>query len=110
MFDLCKAYFNVEQPGNVDPRGDPHGELKGQNVLTIIETDPKQILKDFGLESEAELASKIGQIQKILHEARQGRPRPHLDDKILTSWNGLMISGFAIAGMALQGWPYISAR
>ena len=34
-------------------------------------------------------------------EKSDQRPRPHLDNKILTSWNGLMISGFAVSGMAL---------
>ncbi len=29
--------------------------------------------------------------RKVLYDARQERPRPHLDDKIITSWNGLMI-------------------
>ena len=37
---------------------------------------------------------------QILFEARLKRPRPHLDDKILTSWNALMISGLCHAGAA----------
>ncbi len=39
-----------------------------------------------------------------LLEVRSGRPRPHLDDKILTSWNGLMISAFA-KGAQILGEP-----
>jgi uncharacterized protein YyaL (SSP411 family) len=38
---------------------------------------------------------------KLLAE-RNERPRPHLDDKIVTSWNGLMISAFAKAYQVLQ--------
>ena len=98
---LCEVYFNVEANGNCDPRKDPHGELKNQNVLTVMGTDIDQLKEDFGLDSSS-LDEKIKEIQGILFEERQKRPRPHLDDKILTSWNGLMISGFAVSGMALQ--------
>ncbi len=46
--------------------------------------------------------------EKILFEARAKRPRPHLDDKILTAWNGLMISAFA-KGAAISGFGKIRA-
>lgn len=107
LLDLCAAFYNVQKAGNVDPRGDPHGELKGQNVLTTIGTDRQKILNDFGLASEAELECKIKQINDLLFKARQQRPRPGLDDKILTSWNGLMISGLAVSGMALGEQKYV---
>ena len=38
---------------------------------------------------------------KELYDARQKRPRPHVDDKIITAWNGLVISGLAKASVAL---------
>ncbi|MBS1911172.1 MAG: thioredoxin domain-containing protein [Bacteroidetes bacterium] len=41
-----------------------------------------------------------------LFEARSSRPRPHRDEKILTSWNGLMLSGLARAAMALDAPAY----
>ena len=49
---------------------------------------------DSGLKSES--SESVNFIEKS-----DQRPRPHLDNKILTSWNGLMISGFAVSGMAL---------
>ena len=102
LLEICEAYFKVKPGGNVDPRGDPHGELKNQNHLTTIGIDKiENIVADFGLENEAALLSKVKEIQEILYAERQKRPRPHLDNKILTSWNGLMISGFAVSGMAL---------
>ncbi len=40
-----------------------------------------------------------------MFDAREGRPRPYLDDKVLTSWNGMMIAAFARAARALPGRP-----
>ena len=99
--ELFAKYFNAKDGGNVSPRGDPHGELKGQNVLTLIGTDKDKIMQAFGLNQE-ELETQINACIDILHNKRQTRPRPHLDDKILTAWNGLMISGLCAAGNALQ--------
>lgn len=107
LLELCEAYFNVKPNGNVDPSKDPHGELKNQNVLTNIDADNKKIVNNFGLENDKGLSEKMEEIRQILFAERQNRPRPHLDDKILTSWNGLMISGLAIAGMALHNQEYI---
>ena len=46
--------------------------------------------------------------KKLLFDARAKRPRPHLDDKIITAWNGLMISGLARAGAALGEKDFIT--
>ena len=35
--------------------------------------------------------------REILYEARQKRPRPHLDDKMLTAWNGIVLICFLIS-------------
>ena len=104
--ELISAYFNAKTGGNVNPRGDPHGELKNQNVLTLIGTDKNKIMQTFGLDN-TELEHHIKKCIEILHNARKGRPRPHLDDKILTAWNGLMISGVCAAGNALGNKEYI---
>lgn len=44
---------------------------------------------------------------QVLYNERQKRPKPHVDTKIVTSWNGLMISGFAKAGFVLKDQTYI---
>jgi len=102
LADVFIHHFNAVQGGNVNPRMDPHGELTNQNVLTELpEKDP--------LIDNAEVyKSAIDKAKKILHDKRQTRPRPSLDDKIITSSNGLMISGFCAAGRALNRQDYIS--
>ncbi len=51
----------------------------------------------------------IEDVRQRLFEARQQRPRPALDDKVLTEWNGLMIAALAEAGMLLGRPDWIDA-
>ena len=51
-FEVLVEYFNVRPEGNVATRNDPHGELKGRNVLTVVGSDPDQIKSDFNLTDE----------------------------------------------------------
>ena len=53
--------------------------------------------------SEAEVAGILARARAALFAARQRRPRPHLDDKVLTAWNGLMIAAFARGARVLAG-------
>ncbi len=92
---FCRHY-GVKEEGNVAPENDPHGEFTGRNIL--IEREP-------AVEGDEELAIS----RTKLFARRAHRPRPHLDDKILTAWNGLMISAFAKAGAALQEERYLAA-
>ncbi|OCH88385.1 hypothetical protein OBBRIDRAFT_734556 [Obba rivulosa] len=99
--EAFKYHFGVEENGNCDPSHDVQGELRGQNVLYMAHTS-EETAKKFGRSVE-----KIEQLLKRslvkLKEYRdKERPRPHLDDKILTCWNGLMISGLSKASEALD--------
>jgi uncharacterized protein YyaL (SSP411 family) len=51
--------------------------------------------------TEQELETRLAGLRKKLFDARAKRPRPFLDTKILTAWNGQMIAGAALAGDAL---------
>src|SRR5262249_53271613 len=51
--------------------------------------------------SEDQLDEKLAAIRARLFAARAKRPRPFLDTKVLTAWNGQMIAGAALAGQAL---------
>jgi uncharacterized protein YyaL (SSP411 family) len=51
--------------------------------------------------TEADLDRRLGLLRQKLFEARAKRPRPFLDTKVVTGWNGQMIAGAALAGQAL---------
>jgi uncharacterized protein YyaL (SSP411 family) len=92
---FAKAY-GCEDQGNV--WHDPHGEFEGRNIL--YQASPAG-------RGDPELA----ECRRILFEARKHRPRPHLDDKVLASWNGMMIGAFALGARALAlEWPEDAAR
>ncbi|WP_043582207.1 thioredoxin domain-containing protein [Geminisphaera colitermitum] len=86
---------NAAEAGNVPPAHDPHGELSGKNILhhtrPIAETAAA-----LGLDPAA-LAAEFARALETLRAVRAARPRPHLDDKIITAWNGLAITAFARA-------------
>src|ERR1022692_4726919 len=97
--------FGVEQQGNVG--NDPHEEFTGKNILYqahSIEETARQFDRPV-----AEVQAAILQAANKLLEARGARVRPHLDDKVLTAWNGLMISAFAKAGAVLAEPRYADA-
>ena len=54
-----------------------------------------------------EFQKKLEKIRKKLFDSRESRVHPQLDDKVLTDWNGLMISAFARAGQAMGIKEYI---
>ena len=101
---FCYRY-GVAEGGNVS--GDPHGEFTGKNILyqaATLEETAEQFAKPVG-----EIRAGIEEASRILLEARSHRIRPHLDDKVLTSWNGLMISAFALGGAVLEELRYAEA-
>jgi uncharacterized protein YyaL (SSP411 family) len=92
-FDITAYYFGIKPDGNAI--NDPHGEFKGKNILFKAHSI-KETADEFGMD--------MGLIKNIIEDSkaklfseRNKRIRPHLDDKILTAWNGLMISALARA-------------
>src|SRR5262245_31708247 len=57
--------------------------------------------------SEEKLLARLEPLKKKLFAARARRPRPFLDTKVLTAWNGEMIAGYAVAGQALGEKKYV---
>ena len=94
---LVKAYYQVTEKGNFEGR-------------TILHT-PESLtvaIKHLNL-SEDRARSMLAMAREALYQARLQRPAPFRDEKILTAWNGLMISAFAKAGFALGNDDYTQA-
>jgi uncharacterized protein YyaL (SSP411 family) len=84
-----------------------HGNFEGHNILFRSKTDEQDArLNRLGLE---EFRDKLGRIKCKLYGERAKRVWPGRDEKILTSWNGLMIAAFAQAGAVLGVPKYVEA-
>lgn len=90
--------FGITESGNFE---------HGKNVLHVSES-LEAIASDQG-KSVSEIESTISSALATLYSFREGRVRPHLDDKILTSWNGLMIGAMARAGRVLDRPDFVNA-
>jgi hypothetical protein len=104
---IFDRYYGVETEGNAPEGSDPQGEFKGKNVLIqrlVVANAAKYFRKP-----EEEIAASLADSRAKLLALRAKRPRPHLDDKIITAWNGLMISAFARAAQILDDPAYLAA-
>ena len=94
-YEMFSAHFGVQENGNVPAGRDPSGEFAGQNILAQTQS-PAGTAARFGL-APKQADERLAQSLARLRTARGRRPRPHRDDKILTAWNGLMLSALARA-------------
>jgi uncharacterized protein YyaL (SSP411 family) len=101
------AHFDVQENGNVGPERDPHGEFTGRNLLRQTQSlaESSRLCGLTVDEANDRLLSALPR----LREVRAGRPRPHLDDKIITAWNGLALSALALASRVLGEPAYAAA-
>ncbi|KAK6430975.1 hypothetical protein LTR95_012870, partial [Oleoguttula sp. CCFEE 5521] len=99
--DACTPYWGIKEEGNIDQRYDAEGELKGRNTL-CVQLEFSELAKNLGV-AEKLIKERIDSARrKLLDYRNRTRPRPALDDKIVTAWNGLAISGLAKASTALH--------
>jgi uncharacterized protein len=103
--EIFDFHYGVQPHGNAPEGSDPQDEFRGKNILierhTIAET-AKHFQK-----TEEEIGKLLAQSREKLFSIRAKRPRPHLDDKIIAAWNGLMISAYARAARVLDEPRYL---
>ena len=85
---LLKSYWGVT----------PEGNFEGRNILSVPH-DPEAVARAQGV-TVPELRTAVQRAQRILYGARERRVRPGLDDKIIASWNGLMLRAMAESARA----------
>ncbi len=95
---LFSHRYGVQPAGNAEL--DPHGAFFGKNILFQAHT-LEETARTFQI-SKAAARTRLDAARTRLLDVRNRRPAPHLDDKIITAWNGLMISAWARAYQILE--------
>lgn len=95
-FELFSALFSI----------DDFGYWEHQNYVLIQQKPLEITANDFGI-SASKLQAKKESFEKTLFEIRKKRPKPALDDKIITSWNAIMNRGYTDAYKAFGEVKYL---
>jgi len=107
---IFSFHYGVEENGNAPAGADPHGEFVGKNILierhSLAETAQFCSTGVPPVEPNS-IEHLLAESRRKLFSIRDKRPRPHLDDKIIAAWNGLMISAFARAAQVLNDASYL---
>ncbi|MCB1095633.1 MAG: thioredoxin domain-containing protein [Verrucomicrobiae bacterium] len=98
-FALVVTYYGVTDSGNFVDHSDPD-PLPNLNVLSVIDLDRKLSGSEAGLLASA---------RKKMFDRQAKRVRPHLDDKVLGSWNGMMLGAVSRAAIVLDDPSYLAA-
>ncbi|SEQ34551.1 thioredoxin domain-containing protein [Natrinema salaciae] len=91
---LFCARYDISESGNFEGRNQPN------RVASVSE-----LAAQFDL-TESEILKRLDAARQRLFEAREERPRPDRDEKVLAGWNGLMISTYAEAALVLGEGDY----
>jgi len=103
--EIFNFHYGVQAHGNAPEGSDPHDEFRGKNILIqrhMLAETAQRFKK-----SEEEIAKSLAESRQKLFAIRVKRPRPHLDDKVIAAWNGLMISAYARAAQVLDDPRYL---
>ncbi|MEO2032005.1 MAG: DUF255 domain-containing protein [Planctomycetaceae bacterium] len=102
---LFATVYNFQPEGNF--RDESTGERTGTNIPHLDRTP--ETSDGQAAPPDLQQAERLAGIREKLLEERQKRPQPRKDDKILASWNGLMIGSLAHAGRLLDEPAYVEA-
>lgn len=95
---LFNAHYGVTKRGNFE---------KGKTILNVT-ASIEQLAKKFETD-HATIEDMLSAARRRLFARRAERVRPHRDDKVITAWNGLMISSLAYGGTVLDEEKYTQA-
>ena len=100
---FCSA-FDVKPEGNVPAQLDIHDELQGKNVLRRVKTD-EELASEYSINQEQVRDSLLRSRENLQSVAR---PRPHLDDKMVTAWNSFGVEEHL--SMALKAAEFFASQ
>ena len=103
--DWAAARYGVIERGNA--LSDPLGEMAGRNVLYRA-LDNKALARKFNTDLMT-TSQRNAEVDRRLLAARSQRPVVPVDDKVVTVWNGYMVTTLALAGRLLDEPHYIKA-
>jgi uncharacterized protein YyaL (SSP411 family) len=92
---IMRAYWGVSGGGN----------FEGRNILFVAAKDRRALARRFSISPE-QLDEIVARSKRTLYDVRKQRVWPGLDDKVLASWNGLMVRGIAEAARAFGNAEY----
>nr|WP_299341746.1 thioredoxin domain-containing protein [Allomuricauda sp.] len=95
-FDWFKDYYSINS----------YGHWENGNYVLIRDSSNDEIAKKLAMGLDELKSKKVSAVEK-LKQHRENRPKPRLDDKILTSWNGLMLTGLIDAYRYLGNESYL---
>ncbi|MEY2466462.1 MAG: uncharacterized protein QOD03_983 [Verrucomicrobiota bacterium] len=119
-FNVAVRYFGITEQGNFTDHSHPT-PLPNLNVLSVVQqigrdgvspsqTSIQEKIRDGNMPSVPNNdAALLASAKKKMSAVRSRRVRPHLDDKVLASWNGLMLGAFARAYAVLGDEKYRAA-
>jgi len=99
----ARAVYGVTEAGNFE---DPHHPEFGRRTVLHRPRPLDESARDLGIDA-ATLGPRLPALRQRLLHARDQRPRPGLDDKVLASWNGLALGAFAECGRVLGDSHYV---
>ena len=92
---IMRAYWGVSGGGN----------FEGRNILFVAAKDRRALARRFSISPE-QLDEIVVRSKRTLYDVRKQQVWPGLDDKVLASWNGLMVRGIAEAARAFGNPEY----
>jgi uncharacterized protein YyaL (SSP411 family) len=95
---IFNEYYGVIKGGNFE---------EGKSILNVTKSIEELAIRF--KKDKSEIENILERARSKLLEHRAKRPRPHLDDKVISAWNGMMISSLAYGGTVLGEEKYVAA-
>lgn len=102
--DFALSIYGVDRGTNFQ---DPHHPEEPPTNVLFLTDHPSKLASNHGA-SYLEFQAKVDSIDAALLAVRDTRDQPITDDKIITAWNGIMMTGFADAGRVLENPAWVA--